>query len=132
MANRNISRRILDKEIERQNHNCAYCLLPFGSVVTMNRGEVIQNPVADHFVPFAYGGVHTQRNAIAACQICNNIKRDMIFDSVESASRYVLGVRHDSKKKYVTRFIPVTPSSKDPVAWVTEYNAYCWGGDMAA
>jgi 5-methylcytosine-specific restriction endonuclease McrA len=120
MSNRTIWEETLIRVIERQGHQCAYCTLPFGSVIYIpKQGEIITTAVADHWIPWAQGGGSIEQNCIAACEPCNRLKNDRIYDDLQSASRDIL-IRK-MKHKHVTMFIPETPSTMDYVAWQSEY-----------
>lgn len=119
MTQRNISRNVILAAVEAQNYLCAYCRLPFGTVVSTRRGDTIQNLVGDHWKPFSWREDGTLDNCVASCQICNGIKSDRLYDCLEDASREILARRHDKRVRVV--FIPVTSSSLDAEQWAREY-----------
>ena len=79
--------------IERQNGKCPYCEFPFSAIMIRRKGErkkvVIPNVVMDHFVPYSYSYNNQKVNFVAACSICNGIKSNKIFHSLERAKEYV-------------------------------------------
>ncbi|WP_329114525.1 HNH endonuclease [Streptomyces sp. NBC_01353] len=103
---------------------CAYCQILFGSVVRKPRREpTILRLNVDHFMPFAW----TRReddllNCVAACQICNGLKQDTIFDSVVNARRHL--DRLWVKAGYLVEFIPTRSNFEDPAGWAREYARY--------
>lgn len=100
---------------------CAYCQVIFGSVARRPRHEaVIVRMEVDHIRPL----VLTQRendleNCVAACQICNSLKQDSVFDSIINARRTLdrLWVRAG----YKIEFIPTRSHFEDPEGWAREY-----------
>ena len=125
MSNRNISKSVLNFKIESQEHLCAYCQLPFGSIIQHRMSTHIANVVGDHFIPWAYSGTSEPDNFVASCSVCNGIKSDKHFSDLQSASRFILEFR--VKNKYVTQFIPNTPVSLDYLQWQREYSAWLSG-----
>lgn len=100
---------------------CAYCQVIFGSVARRPGHEaVIVRMQVDHVIPFAFTGHEGEReNVVAACQICNGLKQDTIFDSIINARRHLdrLWVRAG----YVIEFIPTRSHFEDPDGWAREY-----------
>lgn len=78
-----------------QGGRCLYCDREFGSVVYRHGKPIVLRLHYDHKAPWAYVGVHTRRNICAACHVCNLIKSDMIFQTVEEASIYILSKREE-------------------------------------
>lgn len=101
---------------------CAYCLLPFGTVVFHAGHEFTQKPVGDHFVPYAFGKRTTVDNLVAACQVCNSIKRALMFESMAHAQRMILARRE--QKHYIVQWVPVRAITDDAWAWASEYARY--------
>ena len=86
-----VQRKILDN----QRFKCVYCGFSFGSE-TSRSGQAVEILVVwDHFVPFAFAQNNRHDNFHASCQICNSIKSDKIFDSVEDARTYILNRRKE-------------------------------------
>ena len=59
----------------------------------------------DHLLPFAFSYNNTDGNFVAACSICNHIKRDRIFDKIQDAIEYVRD--HRRKHKIPTTHHPM-------------------------
>lgn len=116
---RNYSHAILDSLVSRQNHCCAYCLLPFGTIVSKRGNVIIQRPEVDHFIPWAILESTEASNGIAACNICNNYKSDKVFNSIEEARRYILERRVE--RKVLVDYIPMVPLTEDVGAWGSEF-----------
>ena len=55
-----------------QQNKCYYCEAEFDGEQT--------RVTWDHVVPFSYSGNNHRDNFVAACQFCNNKKRDMVGD----------------------------------------------------
>lgn len=124
MGNRYFTAESIERVTSQQNHICVYCTLPFGSVVSY-RGETVQTPVGDHFIPFSQSGATRVDNLVVSCQVCNSIKADQLFDSIEHASRYILVRRME--KKIVTYFIPEHPLTESPESWYREHQSFSNG-----
>lgn len=102
---------------------CAYCQVAFGSVARRPGHEpVVVVMEADHFIPFTLTRRDEEGNYVAACQICNGLKQDTVFDSVINARRHIdrLWVRAG----YVIEFIPTRSHFEDPEGWAREYARY--------
>jgi len=103
---------------------CAYCQIIFGSVVSRPGHEprVLRMQV-DHFIPVSWTGREGDRaNCVAACQICNALKQDAIFDSVVNARRQL--DRLWVKGGYRVEFIPARSNFEDPDGWARDYARY--------
>jgi 5-methylcytosine-specific restriction endonuclease McrA len=69
---------------------CVYCSTPFGTKVYYNKKVRVLYKIKEHFVPASKGGKSTKDNIVNSCQICNYIKRDLVFDSGTDAQNYIL------------------------------------------
>jgi 5-methylcytosine-specific restriction endonuclease McrA len=85
--------------LEEQDDRCLYCGQRFGSVVLRHGDPIVLRIHYDHMCPWAYVGTTTRQNIAAACHVCNLIKRDRIFQTVEEASVYIQTTRE--KKGYL-------------------------------
>jgi 5-methylcytosine-specific restriction endonuclease McrA len=75
--------------LEEQEGRCLYCSRKFGSYVK-RRNRVIRLKLNwDHVIPYVYSLDNRARNFVAACHICNSIKRDKIFQTVDEVKIYV-------------------------------------------
>lgn len=76
--------------LEEQGGRCAYCTLPVTASV-MRHGRLVPLRLAwDHFVPYSYLQRNPGDNWKAACHLCNKIKGDLRFESVEDAAQVIL------------------------------------------
>lgn len=80
-------------QLDRQNNRCLYCEREFNTHVFRYGKAVRLNLVWDHFVPFAYSQNNHSQNYVAACHVCNGIKSDHMFQTVEEAAAYILTQR---------------------------------------
>ncbi len=120
---RNYSARQTAKACELQNHMCAYCDLPFGTVVYKpGRGDIVQTAVGDHGVPYSYTARTLETNLFAACHICNALKGSNMFGDLITASRYIMGRRVE--KRIVVIAIPEVALSDDPESWAKWYSRW--------
>ena len=86
-------------QLAAQQHRCFYCDLEFGNYITRH-GNLIRLIVAwDHFVPWSYSQDNAARNFVAACQVCNGLKWNRCFGSVDEAKSYIASQR--AAKGYV-------------------------------
>lgn len=80
-------------QIERQENRCVYCERSFGGVVTRVRAGVARlvdvKVQWDHFVPYSYIRQNGDCNFVAACQICNGLKKDRLFQTLEEAQIWI-------------------------------------------
>lgn len=72
--------------ISSQDGRCLYCLYKLGIVIENEKTfkKIRLKIHIDHFIPWS----HLQTNngeMIASCQICNGIKSNLMFDSIDSA-----------------------------------------------
>jgi len=107
--------------VEVQGHVCLYCGLPFGTIVEY-RGETTQTPVGDHFIPWSLSSDTSSDNLVVCCQVCNTLKSDTVFRSVEEATRNLLVER--MKRGVRTLFIPQNALTFDPEGWNREAMGY--------
>lgn len=78
------------KEIlEKQDYRCLYCQLRFGSLVYRKSKPIKLKINWDHKIPWVYSQDNQAANYAAACHICNAIKSDLYFGSVEDAQLYI-------------------------------------------
>ena len=79
------------EQIEAQGDRCLYCDRRFDTWVT-RKAQVIRLRVCwDHVLPFAYGRDNRDINFVAACQVCNGFKSDLMFADLDAARIYVAG-----------------------------------------
>lgn len=75
----------------------------------------------DHIVPTAWTGERLDRpeNLVASCQVCNRLKSDKIFASVDDARRHL--DRRWVQEGYVVTFVPIRSNYEDPDEWARAY-----------
>lgn len=113
------------KEIlELQQDRCLYCDRLFGTAVIRKEKLVFLRTNFDHFVPFSYSQNNYAYNFVAACQICNGIKSNLMFKTLEEARVYVRAMwdaeyqQDDSAKpdKSLAYSPSLGPSNRESVA----------------
>lgn len=73
-----------------QDNKCHWCAREFGDTVLLRRGRaVLLKAVWDHFIPYSYTGSCDDLEFVAACQLCNGVKSNHIFDSEEECRQYL-------------------------------------------
>lgn len=116
---RNYTPQAIYRQVEAQGHVCAYCLLPFGTRVRHHGRSHTQLPRGDHFVPYALAGRTREVNLVAACQACNGIKSDKVFEDINHAQRMILEWRE--ARHYLVEFVPTVPTTLDEWGWAQEF-----------
>jgi hypothetical protein len=61
--------------LERDNYMCFACFGPANTI--------------DHIVPYSYGGTDDMDNLITACETCNKIASDKVFDSLHEKREHI-------------------------------------------
>jgi len=61
--------------LARDGHVCAYC------------GEEAE--VADHVIPWSYGGLNDEDNLVAACTVCNAFLQNRVFSNLDAKRAFV-------------------------------------------
>lgn len=84
--------------LKRQNHSCFYCGIGFEHWYWKKDRMIKLRLCWDHFAPWAYSQDNGGENFVAACNICNGIKSDIIFNNEEEARTYV--TRRRKEKGY--------------------------------
>lgn len=75
--------------LEKQQNRCFWCDVEFGSVV-LRDGKPIQLRIAwDHYIPYSFSQDNDAVNFVASCHICNGIKSDRCFGTVDEAKAYI-------------------------------------------
>jgi len=76
----------------------------------------------DHAVPFAYLNSNPRWNWVAACNICNLIKGDKMFHSIQEIRMHVLAVRE--RRRHVLAWVPPVSSEQDPERWAVAFASF--------
>lgn len=80
----------LKKEIlEQQENRCLYCERMFHSWVHRKKKAIRLTVCWDHFSPYSYSRDNGGDNFVAACQVCNGLKSNKIFETLEEARIYL-------------------------------------------
>jgi 5-methylcytosine-specific restriction endonuclease McrA len=78
-----------DKQLEEQDYRCFYCLRRFDSTVFRKTRAVKLKYVWDHMLPYAFSQNNSATNFVAACQVCNGLKSDMCFKTLDDARLFL-------------------------------------------
>jgi 5-methylcytosine-specific restriction endonuclease McrA len=86
-----------EKILKIQNNKCLYCNKPFGTMYVREGKNYVRYTQIhyDHLIPYSYCK-QNKNNFVAACNICNSIKYNKMFNTVEEAFYYV---EYNRKKK---------------------------------
>ena len=79
--------------IDLQENRCIYCDMQFGGYALRDGRAIRLKVVFDHFVPYSYTQNNYLYNFVASCHICNGIKNDKCFHSLDEAKIYINGRR---------------------------------------
>lgn len=105
-----------------QGHQCAYCALPFGSVIVKRGKAQVTSPQFDHFTPFAYLGTSPGSNWLAACRPCNLIKGAQMFRSLSDARLFILAMWEQNG--YQVQWVAPVSCSEAPDRWAVKFATY--------
>ena len=77
--------------LEKQKNRCLYCGYEFKDILWNNHRYKFYTVEVrwDHFSPFSYSYNNKHNNFVASCQICNKIKTNLMFETVEEVRDYV-------------------------------------------
>jgi len=77
------SRRNYMKAYKRDHYTCQYC------GYNPRNSEELRALWIDHIVPLSYGGGYKLDNLVVACDRCNQIAGNMVFDTFEDKKLYI-------------------------------------------
>ena len=84
---------------ETQENRCFYCKRLIGDFY-IYRGKTRQlKRHWDHLLPYCFARDNQDTNFVLACNICNSIKSDLVFKTLEDSSEYIDIIR--KKKGYI-------------------------------
>lgn len=86
-----------------QGNACLYCEKSFNSFTYRNYKPVKLKLNWDHLIPYSYNQNNWHENWCAACHICNGIKSNKMFETIEECRNYINMIR---EKKGYTNSIP--------------------------
>lgn len=112
----------IDHLLRQQGYVCAYCAVPFGSVIRHHGRMKISACHLDHVVPLAFLNSNPSGNWIAACNFCNQVKSDHLFHSLAEARSYILE-RRDRQGDTVEWFADVS-CEQDPHRWAVKFATF--------
>lgn len=72
-----------------QHRRCVYCYRHFGWAILHNGEVEILTAQPDHFKPRAIGGRTSDSNIDYACHVCNRLKSDYLFETVELCQEFL-------------------------------------------
>lgn len=77
------------KILAGQGDRCFYCEMSLGSVKFRHGLPVVLKLNWDHSLPYAYSQNNNNENFVAACHVCNGIKSDKVFQTLDEARIYL-------------------------------------------
>lgn len=78
-----------DRILEEQEYRCFYCSVLLESTRFRNGKPLMIRVNWDHQLPYAFSQNNTISNFVAACHVCNGIKSDRLFRTVDEAQLYL-------------------------------------------
>ena len=92
---RHIPKSLKEEILDLQNNTCLYCLENLETyVIKMTPSGKVRKIYLkiefDHLVPYSYSANNKNYNFAAACQVCNRIKSNLMFSTLEQAREYIL------------------------------------------
>lgn len=88
-----------DEILAHQGYRCFYCDQSFGTQFWRKNSLVRLDARWDHTVPYTFSANNTEANFVAACQLCNGWKSDLVFDTPEAARVYLADKWNDLRGK---------------------------------
>lgn len=82
-----------DRILRQQEDQCFYCGARFGSIRSRHGDPFVIKINWDHQLPYAMSQNNYAYNFVAACQVCNGIKSDRIFQTIDEAKIYLTAKR---------------------------------------
>lgn len=82
--------------LENQGYACFYCGVAFKSIRYRNNDPILIQLTWDHKLPYVIFQNSDPDNFVAACQVCNALKHDMVFQTLEDAQVF-LAIRRKQK-----------------------------------
>jgi len=100
---KHFSKEFKRKILNEQNYLCIYCGKFFGSLYCIEGKLGIKKTRAefDHFIAFVYSANNKSENIVAACNICNGLKSDKMFNDLEGVTLYVTEKTKEKKISYL-------------------------------
>lgn len=77
------------KILNRQKNKCIYCGRDFGSLAVVKDKVVELRVHWDHKIPYSYSFNNKGNNFVAACHVCNRLKSNTVFETIEDAQIYL-------------------------------------------
>lgn len=94
------SKRAMAAQLILQENRCLYCERTLGSHVKYRGKAVRLRMHFDHFFPLSYSRDNSNENFVIACHICNQIKSNKCFQTVEEVRLYVATKREQKEQTY--------------------------------
>ena len=110
---------VKEAKIAEQFGRCVYCQRKFGSAVLHNGKVEILSPQQEHVKPRAAKGRTSDSNIGYACHVCNALKSDFLFASVEEIVTFL---KSEWERKQYTDGPPLLPFQRDTTIRAGMYN----------
>lgn len=90
----------------RQDNKCRYCGIKFGEIYYKKDKPKISKIHYDHFIPYSYLRMNPYSNWVAACNECNSIKSNKMFNTMKDILDYIKYHRKRKGIEYVDEKLP--------------------------
>lgn len=87
-------------KLNEQENKCAYCERGFGEYVFYKNKQRKLKIHWDHFVPYSYNQDNTSTNYLAACNLCNLWKTNLIFQTLDEVKIFVRMKIETDERRY--------------------------------
>jgi len=99
-GSRRLSAKAKKRILQEQDYRCAYCWKAFGSVVHRDGKKITLRVNYDHQVPYATVRETKEYNILAACHVCNGLKSDYRFETVDECALFLIDKRGEKGYDY--------------------------------
>ncbi|SRR6266496_713060 len=109
--------------LKKQHYKCLYCKLLFGTGLYKDGKFMTIDLEWDHLVPYSYLLANPINNWVAACQICNRLKYNKIFNFLYELKHWLVEER-SYRYNIQIDFVPSISNEQDPETWAEEFSKY--------
>lgn len=95
-----------------QKGKCLYCDKKIGTIYERNGKILFTKECYDHYIPYSFSFDNRKTNFVLACHICNGIKSNKMFNTVEEVREYVF-IRREKKGYTFFEDLPTMPQEND-------------------
>lgn len=88
---KNLTKEEKEEILAIQDYRCKYCGRKFNTIYYDKKRKQTLNLLIhyDHKIPFSYSFNNKKYNMVAACNLCNSVKYNKVFDSIDLIREYI-------------------------------------------